>query len=52
MEIFRNIPTANLWILPDSGHNTLVVYSVEFDAKADHFFKPKFRIIRDRDREF
>lgn len=52
MEIFRNIPKANLWILPDSGHSTLVVYSAEFNAKADHFFKTKFRIIRDRDREF
>ncbi len=52
LEIFRNIPKANLWILPDSGHATLVVYSDEFNAKADTFFKTKFRIIKDRDREF
>ncbi|WP_160139669.1 alpha/beta fold hydrolase [Chryseobacterium sp. c4a] len=52
LEIFRNIPKANLWILPDSGHSTLVVYSDEFNAKADIFFKTKFRIIKDRDREF
>lgn len=52
LEIFRNIPKANLWILPDSGHSTLVVYSDEFNAKADTFFKTKFRVIKDRDREF
>jgi len=52
LEIFRNIPKANLWILPDSGHGTLVVYTDEFNAKADTFFKTKFRIIKDRDREF
>lgn len=52
LEIFRNIPKGNLWILPDSGHGTLVVYSDEFNAKADTFFKTKFRTIKDRDREF
>lgn len=52
LEIFRNIPKANLWILPDSGHSTLVVYTDEFNVKADTFFKTKFRIIKDRDREF
>ena len=52
LEIFRNIPKANLWILPDSGHGTLVVYSDEFNAKANTFFKTKFRVIKDRDREF
>ncbi|AZA93542.1 Arylesterase [Chryseobacterium nakagawai] len=52
LEIFRNIPKANLWILPNSGHATLVVYTDEFNAKADTFFKTKFRTIKDRDREF
>ena len=52
LEIFRNIPKANLWILPNSGHSTLVVYTDEFNAKADAFFKTKFRTIKDRDREF
>lgn len=52
LEIFRNIPQANLWILPNSGHSTLVVYTDEFNAKADTFFKTKFRSIKDRDREF
>lgn len=52
LEIFRNIPKANLWILPNSGHSTLVVYTNEFNTKADAFFKSKFRVIKDRDREF
>lgn len=52
LEIFRNIPKADLWILPNSGHSTLVVYTNEFNAKADTFFKTKFRTIKDRDREF
>ncbi|PKF73667.1 alpha/beta fold hydrolase [Chryseobacterium sp. PMSZPI] len=52
MEIFRNIPKAYLWILPDSGHSTVVVYTDEFNAKADTFFKTQFRVIKDRDREF
>ncbi|WP_228412482.1 alpha/beta fold hydrolase [Chryseobacterium sp. G0240] len=52
LEIFRNIPKANLWILPNSGHSTLVVYTDEFNTKADTFFKTKFRVIRDREREF
>lgn len=52
LEIFRNIPQANLWILPNSGHSTLVVYTDEFNTKADTFFKTKFRSIQDRDREF
>ncbi|MGH1516529.1 alpha/beta fold hydrolase [Chryseobacterium sp. JK1] len=52
LEIFRNIPKANLWILPNSGHSTLIVYTDEFNTKADTFFKTKFRTIKDRDREF
>ncbi|MFZ4928058.1 alpha/beta fold hydrolase [Chryseobacterium sp. Mn2064] len=52
LEIFRNIPKANLWILPNSGHSTLIVYTDEFNTKADTFFNTKFRTIQDRDREF
>ncbi|MCJ7935679.1 MAG: alpha/beta hydrolase [Chryseobacterium sp.] len=52
LEIFRNIPKANLWILPNSGHSTLIVYTDEFNTKADVFFKSKLRTIKDRDREF
>src|SRR4029077_10748498 len=35
--IAKNIPNAYLWILPNSGHATLVEYKDEFDKKADDF---------------
>ena len=43
MEIFKNIPNAYLWILPNSGHSTPVVYSSEFNSKVDAFFKKPYR---------
>ena len=43
MEIYKNIPNAYLWILPNSGHSTPVVYSNEFNSKVDAFFKRPFR---------
>lgn len=43
MEIYKNIPNAYLWILPNSGHSTPVVYSDEFNKKVDDFFKNPFR---------
>jgi len=43
MEIYKNIPNAYLWILPNSGHSTPVVYSNEFNSKVDAFFKKPFR---------
>jgi pimeloyl-ACP methyl ester carboxylesterase len=43
MEIFKNIPNAYLWILPNSGHATAVVYADEFNKKLDDFFKQPFR---------
>jgi len=43
MEIYKNIPNAYLWILPNSGHSTPVVYSGEFNAKVDAFFKKPYR---------
>ena len=43
MEIYKNIPKAYLWILPNSGHSTPVVYSNEFNAKVDVFFKQAYR---------
>lgn len=42
-EIFENIPHAYLWILPNSGHATPVVYAGEFNKKLDEFFKKPFR---------
>ena len=36
--IAQNIPKAYLWILPDSGHDTLIEYKDEFNKKTDDFF--------------
>ncbi|HMJ47699.1 MAG TPA: alpha/beta hydrolase [Ferruginibacter sp.] len=43
MEIFKNIPNAYLWILPNSGHSTPVVYAAEFNKKIDDFFNQPYR---------
>ena len=45
LTIFQNIENAYLWILPNSGHSTLIVYSDEFNKKADEFFKTAYRKI-------
>jgi pimeloyl-ACP methyl ester carboxylesterase len=45
--IYKNIPNAQLWVLPNSGHATLVEYSNEFNRKSNEFFhtslKKKFQ---------
>ena len=43
MEIYKNIPRAYLWILPNSGHSTPVIYSNEFNSKVSAFFRQPFR---------
>ena len=43
MEIYKNIPNAYLWILPNSGHSTPIVYMNEFNSKVDAFFKQPYR---------
>ena len=45
MEIYKNIPNAYLWILPNSGHSTPIVYANEFNSKVDAFFKKPYRKI-------
>lgn len=52
MEIYKNIPKAYLWILPNSGHSTPIVYANEFNAKIDVFFKQPFRKIEGAGRFF
>lgn len=42
VQIFKNIPNAYLWILPNSGHATLNEYTEEFEKKVDDFFKNRF----------
>ncbi len=40
--IYRNIPRAYLWILPDSSHGTLIDHKDEFNKKVDEFFSMKY----------
>lgn len=42
VEIYRNIPNAYLWILPDSGHGTLNDHTEDFEKKVDDFFQQPF----------
>jgi pimeloyl-ACP methyl ester carboxylesterase len=39
--IYQHIPKAYLWILPNSGHGTLVEHTDEFNKKVDEFFTNK-----------
>jgi pimeloyl-ACP methyl ester carboxylesterase len=39
LHIFKHIPNAQLWILPNCGHATLIDYADEFNKKVDVFFK-------------
>ena len=50
MEIYKNIPKAYLWILPNAGHSTPVVYKDEFNAKVESFFQTPYREIKGRTR--
>jgi pimeloyl-ACP methyl ester carboxylesterase len=43
VEIFKNIPQAYLWILPNSGHATPIVYMDEFNTKVEAFLKQPYR---------
>jgi pimeloyl-ACP methyl ester carboxylesterase len=45
MLIAQNIPESYLWILPNSGHSTPLIYKDEFNKKVDEFFSRPFRII-------
>ncbi|MGN6196755.1 MAG: alpha/beta fold hydrolase [Ginsengibacter sp.] len=42
VKIYQNIPNAYLWILPDSGHGTLIEHTDEFDKKVNEFFENPF----------
>jgi len=43
MEIFNNIPDSYLWILPNSGHATPVMYADDFNKNVNDFFTKPFR---------
>ena len=42
VQIYQNITKASLWILPNSGHGTLIEYADEFNRKVDDFFNEPF----------
>ena len=42
MLIYKNIPRASLWIVPHSGHGTLIEHKDEFNKKVDDFFSGPF----------
>ncbi|MDR6805201.1 pimeloyl-ACP methyl ester carboxylesterase [Dyadobacter sp. BE34] len=47
VQIARAIPKSYLWILPNSGHSTLVHYAEEFNRITMAFFEKPFRVIRE-----
>lgn len=52
MLIAQNIPDSYLWILPNSGHSTPLVYRDEFNKKIDDFFSKPYRKIEKEARFF
>jgi pimeloyl-ACP methyl ester carboxylesterase len=49
--IAQNIRNSYLWILPNSGHSTPLVYKDEFNKKVDEFFSRPYRRI-EREKRF
>lgn len=39
--IFQNIPKAQLWVVPNSGHATLIEHTADFCKTVDEFFNEK-----------
>jgi pimeloyl-ACP methyl ester carboxylesterase len=50
MLIYKNIPKGYLWILPNSGHSTLISYKDEFNKTVDDFFSKPYREISGKGR--
>lgn len=46
MLIYKNLPTAYLWILPNAGHSTPIAYKDEFNKTIDNFFTRPYRVIK------
>ena len=42
VQIFRNIPQAALWVVPHSGHATLIEHRDDFNREVDEFFSKAF----------
>ncbi len=43
LKIYQNIPRAYLWVVPDSGHGTLIEHTNEFDKQVNDFFEKPFK---------
>lgn len=43
VQIYENIPNAILWIVPNSGHATLIEHRDEFNKLVDDFFTKPFK---------
>jgi pimeloyl-ACP methyl ester carboxylesterase len=41
-KIYQNIPRAYLWVVPNSGHPTLIEHRDDFNTLVDHFFEKPF----------
>jgi pimeloyl-ACP methyl ester carboxylesterase len=52
MLIADNIPNSYLWILPNSGHSTPIVYKDDFNKNVDKFFSTDYRTIHGEGRFF
>jgi pimeloyl-ACP methyl ester carboxylesterase len=39
LAIYQHLPYAWLWIVPNSGHATLVEHSADFNQQTDAFFR-------------
>lgn len=50
--IAQRIPQSYLWILPNSGHSTPILYKEEFNRKVDAFFRQPYRKIEGAARMF
>jgi len=43
VQIFQNLPQAALWVVPNSGHATLIEHTDDFNRTVDDFFSKPFR---------
>jgi len=43
VQIFQNIPQAALWVVPNSGHATLIEHTDDFNRVVDDFFSKPFQ---------
>lgn len=50
VQIARAIPKSYLWILPNSGHSTVIHYATDFNRITMEFFEKPFREIREAGR--